>query len=165
MAELADELWCCQAEQVTCLNIPGMARQGSAWSLALACLSHTWAPLCCILKPREEHELFSLRLLRDKRQNVHYTSTLRFHYKNTIKGCVLRSWAWKQFPPTLLQHESWDYCNCSLSRCLADDAARSRGRNGKPLHSTVEALKSFKEENDMQAHMITSTKLPDGFAA
>lgn len=113
----------------------------------MACLSHTWAPLCCILKPREEHELFSLRLLRDKRQNVHYTSTstLRFYYKNTIKGCVLRSWSWKQFPPTLLQHESWDYCNCSLSRCLADDGARSRGRKGKPLHSTVEALKSFKE--------------------
>ena len=82
--------------------------------------------------------------------------------KNTIKGCVLRSWAWEQFPPTLLQHESLSYCNCSPCGCLAEDAVRSRGRKG---NCPVALWKwwSYKEEGDTQAH-VNSTELPDGFA-
>lgn len=130
----------------------GAGGRACRWATALPCgaadiLEHLWSG--CTRKSTEpgigllitcvgssllhagalgEHELFSLRLLQDKRPSAGNHNS--FHSKNTIKGSVLRSWAWEQFPPTLLQHESLGYCNCSPSGCPAEDAVRSRGRKG-----------------------------------
>lgn len=107
---------------VTSLSIPTVAGCGSSrLGLLITCLGSTAASL----KPREE--LCAL-FLKDKRQSA--TNHNSFHAKNTIKGCVLRSWAWEQFPPTLLQHESPGYCNCSPCGCPAEEARQNRGRKG-----------------------------------
>lgn len=108
----------------------------------LAVLWHPWAPLawlgvevpgwlahhlpglrCCILEALGGTASSFLERQKAKCYNPQ-------HAKNTIKGCVLRSWAWEQFPPTLLQHESPGYCNCSPCGCPAEDARQNRGKKG-----------------------------------
>lgn len=121
----AGELRGCCTERAASVSIPGEAGRGGPCSLALACSSPLWAPRCGVLKPQESMSSVSLRLLQDKTQSA--TNRHSFHSKNTIKGCVLRSRAWEQFPPTLLQRESLGCC-----RALHGDARlkMQRGAEG-----------------------------------
>lgn len=122
---------CCHVEQVTASDGPagpledpagGEVHGGRCW------LTRNMHGLLILVLEHRERELCSRRMVRDKKQSA--TNRHDFHSKNTIKGCVLRSWAWEPFPPTLLQHESLGYHNCSWCGCPAEDAVRSGGRKG-----------------------------------